>query len=184
MIIICRERIFRPYYFQVITAGHCFYSDADDPIESIHLYVDFWDRNILYDDYMIILYYMGNILYDDNPPAHEIPLNQITYHHTEDIALVYFDPYDDDANEIIRVACHIHQNHEMYYTIGHGLISYHPSNTADILQGTSTISFPRIEYNQHRHRSPLSDHEVASRMEKAASAMEILVTMCNITIAI
>lgn len=107
-----------PYYFQVITAGHCCYSDADDPIESIYLYVDFWDRNIFY---------------DDNLTAHEIPSNYITYHHTEDIALVYFDPYDDDANEIIRITCHIHQNHEMYYTIGHGLISYHPSNTADIL---------------------------------------------------
>lgn len=72
------------------------------------------------------------------------------------------DLYDYDANEIIRIVYHLHQNLEMYYTIGQGLINHGPTNTADILQRTSTISIPRNEYiHQNSHRPPLSDHEVA-----------------------
>lgn len=97
---------------------------------------------------------------DYNFPYHQIDLEQITAHGSEDIALVNFKPKTVDPDEIIAIAIHHYRSHEMYYTIGHGLIGL-PKIESNLLQGTSTIAMPRIEYiENYTHRQALGAYDM------------------------
>lgn len=113
-------------------------------METAYLYVGFYDRNVLYENYN---------------RGHRI--HHAYGHPYADLALIYFVPHRDDPPNIIHMWTHTHIDFEYYYTIGHGLTEKGINNPPDYLRGTSIISMPSREYANYKHRPALSHHELA-----------------------